>query len=134
MRKSLHELSNTCALSLCFVLLAGTPLLGQRASAQKEIVSFKTLPTKFDKDYGAAIARIGVGNYGEGRLYQMEATIVEIPAGGKLAPRKLLAEEIVYIISGKGYVVNSKFSIASKQMVVVAPEFRCVLEEVEERA
>ncbi len=115
MRKSRHELWNTCALSLCVVLLAGTPLLGQRASAQKETVSLKTLPTKFDKDYGAAIARIGVGNYGEGRLYQIEATLVEIPAGGKLAPRKLLAEEIVYIISGNGYTTMWPAGATSKK-------------------
>ena len=91
MRKSLSFLWSTCALSLCFVLPGGTRLLGQT-------VPLKTLPVKFDQDYGAAIARIG-----EGRLHQMDTTLVELPPGGQLAPHRHLAEEIIYIVSGKGY-------------------------------
>jgi len=78
-------------------MLGSAPLLGQMTSSGKDVISFKTIPVKFDKNYGAAIAQIG-----EGRLVQMDTTVVEIPPGGKLAARKLLAEEVIYIISGKG--------------------------------
>jgi len=91
MGKSLSFLWSTCALSLCFLLVGGIWLLGQT-------VPLKTLPVKFDEDYGAAIARIG-----EGRLHQMDTTLVELPPGGQLAPHKHLAEELIYIVSGKGY-------------------------------
>ena len=36
------------------------------------------------------------------------------------------------IFTGKDYVTNSKYAINGKQMVLVTPTFRCVLEEVEE--
>ena len=34
---------------------------------------------------------------------------------------------------GKEYVVNGKYSIEGKQMIYVAPEYRIVLEEIEEK-
>jgi len=80
----------------------GTLLFGQ-ASARPETVQLKTLPVKFDAAYGAAIVRLGEGRYGEGRLHQMDATLVEIPPGGKLPAHRHLAEEMIYIVSGKGY-------------------------------
>ncbi len=71
-----------------------------RLAAQQanETISMKQYPLKFDKALGAAAARIG-----EGRLKQMDVTIVEIPAGGQLALHRHLAEEMVYIISGQGH-------------------------------
>ena len=115
--RSLYAVLGACAVILSFVALGGIqPLLGQGAPAPKqtprgsslnparpETVPLKTLPVKFDQDYGAAIARLGEGKYGEGRLYQMDATLVELPPGGKLAPHKHLYEEMIYIVSGRGY-------------------------------
>lgn len=37
------------------------------------------------------------------------------------------------ILSGKGYVTNAKYSIQDNQMILVAPNMRVVLEEVEEQ-
>src|SRR5262245_40822267 len=74
-----------------------------KSSLRPETVQLKTVPVKFDKEYGAAIARFGRGDYGEGQLHQMEAVLVELPPGGKLAAHKHLYEEMVYVVSGKGY-------------------------------
>jgi len=99
----------------CVVILAGTVLAwgqgissGSRQSKyltpeRPETVPLKTVPVKFDKQYGVAIARFGKGEYGEGRLHQMDAVLVELPPGGKLAPHKHLVEETMYVVSGKGY-------------------------------
>ena len=38
----------------------------------------------------------------------------------------------VLILSGDGYVTNTKYSINNNQMVIVAPNMRVVLEEIEE--
>lgn len=38
----------------------------------------------------------------------------------------------VLVLSGEGYVTNTKYSIQDKQMILVAPNMRVVLEEVEE--
>ena len=103
MRKVVYPILAICAASLCFVVLRGTPLHGQQDSFRRVPVQLKTLPVKFDKEYGAAITRFGEGKYSEGRLHQMDATLVELPPGGKLAPHKHLAEEMIYIVSGKGY-------------------------------
>ena len=84
-----------CAVFLALLGAGGEPLLGQQS---KETVDMKRHPLKLDNAWGVAAARIG-----EGRIHQMEVTIVEIPAGGKLAVRRHLAEEMVYIISGQGY-------------------------------
>ena len=90
------------AVLFSLVAAQGTLLFGQ-TSARPETVQLKTLPVKFDSAYGAAIARLGEGRYGEGRLHQMDATLVEIPPGGKLPAHRHLAEETIYIVSGKGY-------------------------------
>lgn len=83
------------------VAMQGTWVWGQ--SARPETVQLKTLAVTYDAAYGAAIARLGEGKYGEGRLHQMDATLVEIPPGGKLPAHRHLAEEVIYIVSGKGY-------------------------------
>ena len=36
------------------------------------------------------------------------------------------------VLSGKDYVTNAKYSINGKQMVLVTPKMRVVLEEIEE--
>ena len=38
------------------------------------------------------------------------------------------------VLSGEGYVTNTKYSINNKQMILVTPNMRVVLEEVEEGA
>jgi quercetin dioxygenase-like cupin family protein len=87
-----------CAFAFAF-LLTGNSSLTPTAGAQKspDVYPMKKVPVKFDKDYGAAIARIG-----EGRYHQVDATIVEIPPSGKLPPHKHLSEEAILIVSGKG--------------------------------
>ena len=73
-----------------------------KSSLRPETVQLKTVPVNFDKEYGATIARFGKGEYGEGRLHQMDAVLVELPPGGKLAAHKHLYEEMILIISGQG--------------------------------
>ena len=107
----------TCAVTVAIALFVGMESLPGQGSepaaqpaakpnyptpARPGTVPLKTLPVKFDKDYGAAIARFGKGEYGEGRLHQMDAVLVELAPGGKLAPHKHLAEEMMYVVSGKG--------------------------------
>ena len=84
----------------CSLVMMGEdkPAAGKPSQPAKETIELKQFPVKFDKEAGAAIARIGVG-----RLHQLDATLVEIPAGGKLEPHKHFAEEMIYIVSGTGY-------------------------------
>ena len=39
----------------------------------------------------------------------------------------------VIVISGKDYIINAKYSIEGKQMIIVAPDIRIVMEEIEEQ-
>ena len=101
MNKFLYGLLGAFALSVTYAFLGGdTELLGQQIRTVKETIRLKEHPLKFDKDLGAAISRIG-----EGRLRQIDATLVEIPAGGELVAHRHLAEEMIYIVSGKGYTL-----------------------------
>jgi quercetin dioxygenase-like cupin family protein len=93
------------AISFAFLITGSLMLIGEdkpastkQAKPAKETIVLKQFPVKFDKEAGAAIARIGVGH-----LHQLDATLVEIPPGGKLAPHKHFAEEMIYIVSGSGY-------------------------------
>ena len=88
-------LSASIAILVLGLMSAASPLLAQ---SSKDVIHMQDYPVKLDKAYGAAIGRIG-----EGRLHQVDATIVEIPAGGKLEPHRHLAEEAIYVVSGKGY-------------------------------
>ena len=81
---------------LCLVLFVTAAAL--QAQNSPDVIHMKNFPVKFDKAYGAAIARVG-----EGRLHQVDATIVELAPGGKSEPHKHLAEESIYVVSGKGY-------------------------------
>jgi quercetin dioxygenase-like cupin family protein len=67
-------------------------------SKDKETISLRNYAVQPDKALGASVARIG-----EGRLHQVDVTLIEIPPGGQMAPHRHLAEEMVYIVSGKGY-------------------------------
>ena len=99
MSKFLCGLLGVCALSVTFVFLFGEPaLLGQQPRTVNETFRLKQYPVTFNSDLGAATA-----NLGEGRLQQIDATLVEIPPGGKLPAHRHLAEEMIYIVSGKGY-------------------------------
>src|SRR3990172_7751437 len=89
--------------TVAYVLLVGDSyLFGQQVplSKDKETINLKQYRVKSDKDLGVSTARIG-----EGRLHQMDATLVEIPPGGQLAAHRHLAEEMIYIVSGKGYTL-----------------------------
>ena len=88
-------------LSACgwYLILGGdAALLGQQDRNAKEITRPKEQPLKLDKELGVPALRIG-----QGRLRQVDVTLVEIPQGGKLPPHRHLAEEMIYIVSGKGY-------------------------------
>lgn len=63
-----------------------------------ELVRLDTHQLKADAELGVALARLG-----EGRLHQVDATLIELPPGGRLLPQRHLAEEIIYIVSGKGF-------------------------------
>ena len=82
-----------CGVSLCIV-----PAWGQQSQKVNEAIRPKDYPVKFDPKWGAGVARIG-----EGRLHQMDVTLLEIPPGKSLAPHRHLAEEVIYAVSGKGY-------------------------------
>src|SRR5579885_2001491 len=69
-------------------------------SASDEILRPKEMKLSLDKDLGVPAAHIGAG-----KLHQVDVTLVEIPPGGKLAPHRHLAEEMILIISGKGYTM-----------------------------
>lgn len=77
---------------------AANGLLRAQQSGATGIMRPKEMPLKLDQELGVPAARIG-----QGKLHQLDATLVEIPPGGKLAPHKHLAEEMIYIVSGKGY-------------------------------
>ena len=63
-----------------------------------ESIRPKEIALKLDKELGVPAMRIG-----EGRMHQVDVTLVEIPPGGKLAAHKHMAEEMMLIVSGKGY-------------------------------
>jgi quercetin dioxygenase-like cupin family protein len=102
-----------CSSTMLAVALAGMFFFASNQLAAQsggETVNMKQYPLKFDKRLGVAAARIG-----EERLKQMDVTIVEIPAGGKLAEHRHLAEEMVYVISGQGYTTIWNAANGKKQ-------------------
>ncbi len=77
---------------------ASSRLMAQQKSGAGEIIRPQEIPLSLDKELGVPAMRIG-----QGKLHQVDVTLVEIPPGGKLAPHKHLAEEMILIVSGKGY-------------------------------
>ncbi|MDH3512578.1 MAG: cupin domain-containing protein [Gammaproteobacteria bacterium] len=87
------------AVFMSVIVLCTLPCVyGQPAPSAADIVKIREHPLTLNEDLGVATARIGAG-----RLHQIDATIIEIPAGGKLPAVRHLAEEIIYIIAGQGY-------------------------------
>jgi quercetin dioxygenase-like cupin family protein len=88
--------------SALLVVLAAFSLAPLRAQSPKvapdEIIHPKTHPVKFDAKLGVGIADLG-GN----KLKQISVKLIELPAGKQVAPRRELAEEMIYIVAGKGY-------------------------------
>ena len=94
----------------CMLLGANLKLLGQQPQISGETVRLKQHPLRMDQSLGA-----GVASLGEGRLRQVDVTLVEIPPGGNLAAHRHLAEEMIYIVSGKGYSLLWNRSEGNKQ-------------------
>ena len=69
-----------------------------RLPISDEAVKLSNYPLQFDPELGISSARLG-----EGKLYQTDLTLVEIPPAGQLPPDRHLAEEMIYIIAGEGY-------------------------------
>ena len=92
------RITNICVVIVAFVMSGGVS--AQQIPSSDEAIKLNQVPVKMDKGYGAAIARLG-----EGHLYQFDATLVEIPPGGKLVPHRHLSEELIYIISGSGHTL-----------------------------
>ena len=86
------------ALGALVLLVGGTRLNAQQEKSVHETLRPKEMPLKMDKELGVPAAKIG-----EGKLHQVDVTLIEIPPGGKLAPHKHMAEEMILIVSGKGY-------------------------------
>ena len=81
------------------LFLPGLPVLhGQEMSSADDIIRLRDYPLILDEELGVTAAQIGLG-----RLHQVDATLIEIPPGGKLPAHRHLAEEIIYIVSGGGH-------------------------------
>ena len=90
-----------CALfGACMFLGANPALRGQQAQTSPDTVQLKQHTLRYDQSLGAAAASLG-----EGRLRQIDVTLIEIAPGGKLAAHRHLAEEMLYIVSGSGYTL-----------------------------
>ena len=111
MRKVFERFFGVCVMTVLYVLMGGTGTLeGQDVRIVDEAINLKQHPVQFDRDLGVSVARIG-----EGRLHQVDATLVEIPPGGKLPAHRHLAEEMLYIVSGSGYTEMWNASGAKKE-------------------
>ena len=94
-------MSSAIQKSALLILLSGlllTASLRAQSPAQGEIIHPRTHPVKFDARLGAGVAVLS-----QDRLRQISVTLVEVPPGKQLAPRRELAEEMIYIVAGKGY-------------------------------
>ena len=62
-------------------------------------------------------------------------TTLTISKNGKATTRveSYRVVDDVIVISGKDYIINAKYSIQGKQLIIVAPEIRIVMEEIEEK-
>jgi quercetin dioxygenase-like cupin family protein len=71
-----------------------------QSPAAPETIRLKQHPVKLDAKRGVGFARLG-----EGRMHQVEVTLVELPPGKQLPQERVLAEEMIYIVSGQGYTM-----------------------------
>src|SRR5262245_48025555 len=95
-----HAFCKLAILVAIAAALGGTALRAQQSkNSQEDIIHPKTHPVKFDARLGASTAVLSESK----GLKQMSVTLVELPPGKQVAPRRELAEEMIYIVSGKGY-------------------------------
>lgn len=76
---------------------AAAPLIAQEIPMSRETIDLKQHPVVPDRKLGVATGRLGEA------LFQMEVTLVEIPPGGRIAPQRRMADEMIYIVSGRGH-------------------------------
>jgi quercetin dioxygenase-like cupin family protein len=104
-------MNNIFNILISIVLLTSiSNLPAQTIPLSDETIKLDTYPVKLNKEEGASFAQLG-----EGRLQQVDATLVEIPPGGQLPPHRHMAEEILYIISGEGYTTMWPRKDANKE-------------------
>src|SRR5881397_2720990 len=104
--RTVQKLTIGVAVSFAFFVIQ----LSAQAQGSGELLRPKEMPLKVDKELGVPALRMGVGN-----LHQVDVTLVEIPPGGKLAPHRHFAEEMILIISGKGYTTLWNGADSGKQ-------------------
>jgi quercetin dioxygenase-like cupin family protein len=88
----------TIVLAACLLQMGSPLLFSQEILSSDEVIRVSDYPLLLDETLGMPSAKLGVG-----RLQQIDATLIEIPAGGKSKPHQHLAEEIIYVVSGTGY-------------------------------
>jgi quercetin dioxygenase-like cupin family protein len=81
-----------------YILLSGSTLVLAQQGRSPEVIRLKAHPLQQDAALGARAARLS-----EGKLRQVDVTLIEIPPGGSLPPHRHLAEEMILIVSGSGY-------------------------------
>jgi quercetin dioxygenase-like cupin family protein len=72
--------------------------ISSEAQGPQELMRPKEMPLQLDKELGVPALRIG-----QGKLHQLDVMLVEIPPGGKVPAHKHMSEEMILIVSGKGY-------------------------------
>ncbi len=77
-----------------------TPATPARAQDSPELIDPLTHPVQFDASLGAGVADLSAG-----KLHQLAITLIELPPGRQLQPQRMLAEEMIYIVSGSGYTL-----------------------------
>lgn len=96
--KNVFRATAVAVIVVCGGLGTAPALFAQGNTLAADSIDIENYPLTFDAELGASTARLG-----EGRLHQVDATLIELPPGGKLPPQRHLAEEIIYIIAGNGH-------------------------------
>lgn len=91
---------NVYRAALLGALLIASTAASAQTLAQNELIRVRSHPVKFDPKLGAGVASLSAG-----KLHQLAVTLIELPPGKQLAPRRELAEEMIYIVSGQGYTL-----------------------------